>query len=120
MGSRKKQNQKKEAKPPEEKPKPRQLSLFESSKRSAVTQNTCPKVMKVKNMKKLAEFDANIRYGPWLGISRTVRYKRAVRLGLNPPIEIGKLLDEVKFQEVETDESTYESSMYILSFLFMI
>ena len=120
MGRKKQTPKKEEEIKPVEKLKPRQISLFESSKRSSISQASSPIVMKVKNMKKLADFDSNIKYGPWLGISRTVRYNRAVRLGLNPPVEIGILLEEVKNQEVEVEESTYEGSIKIFCVLSII
>ena len=38
--------------------------------------------------RKLLEFDLNIKYGPAYGVSRSDRYERAVKFGLNPPEEI--------------------------------
>ncbi|CAL0324501.1 unnamed protein product [Lupinus luteus] len=46
----------------------------------------------------LREFDMNMAYGPCVGMSRKERLERAQKLGLNPPIEIKKLLENEKVQ----------------------
>lgn len=40
----------------------------------------------------LRQFDMDMRFGPCLGITRLERWERAVRLGLNPPVELASLL----------------------------
>ncbi|AEE28498.1 putative DNA polymerase delta, subunit 4 [Arabidopsis thaliana] len=47
----------------------------------------------------LRQFDMNITYGPCLGMTRLDRWERAVRLGMNPPNEIEKLLKTGKVQQ---------------------
>ncbi len=42
--------------------------------------------------RRLEAYDMDSRWGPSLGISRTQRYERALRLNLNPPQDIGALL----------------------------
>merc|ERR1712070_868143 len=44
----------------------------------------------------LHEFDLDIKYGPCCGITRTERFERAVKLGLNPPDQIKHLLMSLK------------------------
>ncbi|KAE9610675.1 putative DNA polymerase delta, subunit 4 [Lupinus albus] len=46
----------------------------------------------------LRQFDMNMAYGPCVGMSRKERLERAQKLGLNPPIEIKKLLENEKVQ----------------------
>ncbi|CAN0830204.1 DNA polymerase delta subunit 4 [Linum grandiflorum] len=41
----------------------------------------------------LREFDMNMAYGPCIGMTRSARWERAHRLGLNPSGEIKNLLD---------------------------
>lgn len=40
----------------------------------------------------LKSFDLNPKYGPCRGISRIKRYQNALRLNLNPPFELKKLI----------------------------
>lgn len=47
----------------------------------------------------LRQFDMNIAYGPCLGMTRLDRWERALRLGMNPPNEIEKLLKTGKVQQ---------------------
>mmetsp|Transcript_21346 Transcript_21346/g.24809 ORF Transcript_21346/g.24809 Transcript_21346/m.24809 type:complete len:125 (+) Transcript_21346:40-414(+) len=58
--------------------------------------------------RKLTEFDLNSDYGPALGISREARFKRAVKLGLNPPAEIGELLERKLVQDKGYFDQHYE------------
>ncbi|KAL1328235.1 uncharacterized protein LOC107481589 [Arachis duranensis] len=46
----------------------------------------------------LRQFDMNMAYGPCAGMTRTARWERAQKLGLNPPQEIEKLLKSGKVQ----------------------
>ncbi|CAN1765524.1 DNA polymerase delta subunit 4 [Linum perenne] len=50
----------------------------------------------------LREFDMNMSYGPCIGMTRSARWERAHRLGMNPSGEIKDLLDagNVKAQSV--------------------
>ncbi|CAN8294550.1 unnamed protein product [Cochlearia groenlandica] len=48
----------------------------------------------------LRQFDMNMAYGPCLGMTRLDRWERALRLGMNPPYELEKLL---KTEKVEQD-----------------
>ncbi|CAN1271604.1 DNA polymerase delta subunit 4 [Linum perenne] len=50
----------------------------------------------------LREFDMNMAYGPCIGMTRSARWERAHRLGMNPSGEIKDLLDggNVKAQSV--------------------
>jgi len=54
------------------------------------------------SQKRLLEFDLDINYGPCCGISRSERYERAVKFGMNPPPEIKHLLS--KFVGVQKEE----------------
>ncbi|CAN8311832.1 unnamed protein product [Cochlearia groenlandica] len=47
----------------------------------------------------LRQFDMNIAYGPCLGMRRIDRWERALRLGMNPPNEIQRLLNADKVQQ---------------------
>ena len=52
----------------------------------------------------LRQFDLDLKYGPCLGILRIERWNRAVRLGLEPPKTIQKLLiDSVDIENRNTD-----------------
>ena len=44
----------------------------------------------------LRHFDVSSQYGPCTGITRINRWKRAYRLGLNPPMEVLKVLVDVE------------------------
>ncbi|KAH7424963.1 hypothetical protein KP509_11G034200 [Ceratopteris richardii] len=44
----------------------------------------------------LRQFDMNMRYGPCLGMSRLERWERARMLGMNPPVEVKRILDQKK------------------------
>ncbi|KAK5772774.1 hypothetical protein PVK06_049069 [Gossypium arboreum] len=44
----------------------------------------------------LRQFDMNMAYGPCVGITRLDQWKRAQRMGLNPPKEIESLLKDGK------------------------
>lgn len=44
----------------------------------------------------LKEFDMNMKYGPCSGMKRLERWERAVKMGLNPPTEIGNFLKTLK------------------------
>ncbi|OJD36514.1 dna polymerase delta subunit 4 [Diplodia corticola] len=59
--------------------------------------------------KVLREFDTSGRYGPCIGNARIKRWKRAHRLGLNPPLEVLAVLlkegkDNTKAQRAHIDE----------------
>ncbi|MCJ1441655.1 MAG: hypothetical protein MMC23_002145 [Stictis urceolatum] len=60
--------------------------------------------------KVLREFDLSSHFGPCIGIARTKRWKRANKLGLNPPIEILAVLlkedalNNAKVQRAYVDE----------------
>ncbi|MCO5574569.1 hypothetical protein L7F22_028357 [Adiantum nelumboides] len=43
----------------------------------------------------LRQFDMNMHYGPCLGMTRIERWERANKLGMNPPIEVKKILERV-------------------------
>jgi hypothetical protein len=43
-------------------------------------------------LQQLRDFDLRARYGPTVGISRLVRWRRAERLGLRPPSAVGGIL----------------------------
>ncbi|KAF8110061.1 hypothetical protein N665_0088s0072 [Sinapis alba] len=47
----------------------------------------------------LRQFDMNMAYGPCLGMTRLDRWERALRLGMNPPSEIERLLKTEKVQQ---------------------
>lgn len=47
----------------------------------------------------LRQFDMNMAYGPCVGMTRLDRWERALRLGMNPPGEIEKLLKAEKVQQ---------------------
>ncbi|KAL1214226.1 hypothetical protein V5N11_034754 [Cardamine amara subsp. amara] len=47
----------------------------------------------------LRQFDMNIAYGPCLGMTRLDRWERALRLEMNPPKEIERLLKTGKVQQ---------------------
>ncbi|KAJ4866680.1 polymerase delta 4 [Raphanus sativus] len=47
----------------------------------------------------LRQFDMNMAYGPCVGMTRLDRWERALRLGMNPPSEIDKLLKTDKVQQ---------------------
>ncbi|CAA7022758.1 unnamed protein product [Microthlaspi erraticum] len=47
----------------------------------------------------LRQFDMDMAYGPCLGMARLDRWERALRLGMNPPNEIEKLLKTEKVQQ---------------------
>ena len=42
----------------------------------------------------LEEFDADYRFGPFVGITRLQRWKNAERLGLDPPRDIPRWIEE--------------------------
>ena len=42
----------------------------------------------------LIAFDANPEYGPCKGIGRLLRWENALKLGLNPPMEIPELISK--------------------------
>ena len=44
-------------------------------------------------LKLLQDFDLRTKYGAAVGISRLVRWRRADRLGLNPPTAVKKILE---------------------------
>lgn len=52
-----------------------------------------------KNEEMLRQFDMNMAYGPCLGMTRLGRWERALRLGMNPPDEIDKLLKTEKVKQ---------------------
>lgn len=41
----------------------------------------------------LKQFDLTMKYGPFIGINRISRWKRACELNLNPPIKIKEYLE---------------------------
>ena len=47
----------------------------------------------------LRQFDMNMAYGPCVGMTRVDRWERALRLGMNPPTEIERLLKTEKVQQ---------------------
>ncbi|KAL0794642.1 hypothetical protein Bca101_066019 [Brassica carinata] len=47
----------------------------------------------------LRQFDMNMAYGPCVGMTRLDRWERALRLGMNPPSEIARLLKTEKVQQ---------------------
>ncbi|XP_071709828.1 uncharacterized protein [Rutidosis leptorrhynchoides] len=47
------------------------------------------------NEQVLRQFDMNMMYGPCVGMKRMDRWNRAVKLGLNPPKDIYRLLTTV-------------------------
>ncbi|CAN7019809.1 hypothetical protein IGI04_021689 [Brassica rapa subsp. trilocularis] len=47
----------------------------------------------------LRQFDMNMAYGPCVGMTRVDRWERALRLGMNPPYEIQRLLKTEKVQQ---------------------
>ncbi|KAJ5645185.1 hypothetical protein N7507_011196 [Penicillium longicatenatum] len=53
----------------------------------------------------LRNFDQSSQYGPCIGMNRTQRWRRAQKLGLNPPIEVltvllkGEDIDEISHME---------------------
>ncbi|KAK2437510.1 DNA polymerase delta subunit [Trifolium repens] len=51
------------------------------------------------NEKMLQQFDMDMKYGPCIGMNRMERWERAVKFGMNPPEEIGKLLKNGKVQQ---------------------
>ncbi|PKS07020.1 hypothetical protein jhhlp_005617 [Lomentospora prolificans] len=60
----------------------------------------------------LRYFDVSSQYGPSIGINRTRRWKRAERLGLNPPIEVlAVLMKEEKNQPGSTEVSSMDQIM---------
>ncbi|KAL3502326.1 hypothetical protein ACH5RR_036775 [Cinchona calisaya] len=44
----------------------------------------------------LRQFDMNMAYGPCLGMTRLARWERAKALGMNPPEDVGRLLEAGK------------------------
>ena len=40
----------------------------------------------------LRDFDMNLKYGPSRGLSREQRFRRAVKFGLDPPMEVLKAI----------------------------
>ncbi|KAK2383663.1 hypothetical protein P8452_38739 [Trifolium repens] len=51
------------------------------------------------NEKMLQQFDMDMKYGPCIGMNRLERWERAVKFGMNPPVEIGNLLKIGKVQQ---------------------
>ena len=47
-----------------------------------------------KNLDKLRAFDLTAKFGPCVGLSRMVRWKRAMELDLDPPAEVKGLLED--------------------------
>ena len=45
-------------------------------------------------MEMLKQFDLNMDYGPVIGVTRLQRYERALKLGLNPPLQLRSLIEE--------------------------
>ena len=43
----------------------------------------------------LRQFDMSFKYGPCVGISRTIRWERAHKFGLEPPQKIKEMLSDV-------------------------
>ncbi|VVA90649.1 unnamed protein product [Arabis nemorensis] len=52
-----------------------------------------------KNEEMLRQFDMDMAYGPCMGMTRLGRWERAMRLGMNPPNEIEKLLKTEKVKQ---------------------
>ena len=55
------------------------------------------------DIKFLEGFDMDVTYGPCIGIPRSVRYHRAVKLGLNPPQHVIELIEKYSKDKVEID-----------------
>lgn len=53
------------------------------------------------DFRKLQKFDGDARFGPALGLQRMDRWKRAERLGLNPPQDVHDLLVRFAAQEAK-------------------
>lgn len=49
--------------------------------------------------KVLKQFDMRMEYGPTVGITRLDRWKRADRLGLDPPSAVRDILESAEGQE---------------------
>lgn len=60
----------------------------------------------------LRDFDLTGKYGPCVGISRLDRYKRAVKMKMNPPPEIEKIL--LTQQAQEQDEYKHDVGVLLL------
>ncbi|KFK43281.1 hypothetical protein AALP_AA1G103800 [Arabis alpina] len=52
-----------------------------------------------KNEEMLRQFDMDMAYGPCMGMTRLGRWERAMRLGMNPPNEIEKVLKTEKVKQ---------------------
>jgi DNA polymerase delta subunit 4 len=46
----------------------------------------------------LRDFDLSSKYGPCVGITRLERFERAKKMGLNPPDEVGMILQSEEGQ----------------------
>lgn len=50
-------------------------------------------------IKCLKLFDLTTKFGPFVGLSRTARWRRAQQFGLDPPPEILKVLNDIRHQQ---------------------
>lgn len=60
----------------------------------------------------LREFDTSAQYGPSIGIARMKRWKRAHKLGLEPPIEVlAVLMKEMEEGDLKAQRSHVDELM---------
>ncbi|KAL2315747.1 DNA polymerase delta subunit Cdm1 [Schizosaccharomyces pombe] len=69
----------------------------------------CENITKVEFI--LHHFDTTARYGPYLGMTRMQRWKRAKNFNLNPPEIVGKIL---MLEEADEENRKRESLFYDL------
>jgi DNA polymerase delta subunit 4 len=51
----------------------------------------------------LRQFDMILKYGPCVGITRSVRWERAKQLGLDPPERVNEILKKKLYQQTIID-----------------
>ena len=68
---------------------------------SSGTTLSAPEIAAVNEL--LRQFDMTYRYGPCVGITRTTRWERARRLGLDPPSEVIEALRNERYRATIAD-----------------
>jgi len=75
---------------------PRKPAILESTKLfAAISSANSYNIQDKPAHELLRKFDLDSRYGPCMGLTRLERWERAQILGLNPPVEIRQILDNL-------------------------
>merc|ERR1712216_1047245 len=88
--------------------KSKKEKTVDGSQLSVEATQACSDNFDAASQKILHEFDLTLKYGPTLGITRSERWDRAARLGMDPPEEVKSILDTLEGELLEKENCIWE------------